>query len=298
MDITALLFLDLLAPAHEYYIEQIVRFWTHCTINIRHWKERGLCMFGLTIDNRSTRDEAQLKSNGSLIKLNEVTKTYESAAGPFTALKNIDLTVNKSEFVAVVGKSGSGKSTLLNVITGIDSPSSGEVYVASTAVHSLNQEQLAIWRGKNIGVVFQFFQLLPTLTVAENVMLPMDFCRTYPPRERRGRAIYLLEKAGISDQADKLPADLSGGQQQRAAIARALANDPPIIVADEPTGNLDSQTAEDVLRSFAELAAEGKTVVMVTHERDFNRYFTRSIVLADGAVVTAEATKTVVGHDD
>ena len=172
------------------------------------------------------------------------------------------------------------------MITGIDSPSSGEVYVGSTAVHSLNQEQLAIWRGKNVGVIFQFFQLLPTLTVAENVMLPMDFCQTYPARERRERAISLLEKVGISEQADKLPADLSGGQQQRAAIARALANDPPILVADEPTGNLDSQTSEDVMQSFAELAKEGKTVVMVTHERDLSRYFTRSIMLADGAVIT------------
>ncbi|HZD59190.1 MAG TPA: ABC transporter ATP-binding protein [Anaerolineae bacterium] len=233
-----------------------------------------------------------------MIKLNNVTKTYESTAGLFTALKNIDLSVSEGEFIAVVGKSGSGKSTLLNVITGIDSPSSGEVYVASTAVHSLNQEQLSIWRGKNIGVVFQFFQLLPTLTVAENVMLPMDFCRTYPPRERHERAIYLLEKAGIADQADKLPANLSGGQQQRAAIARALANDPPIIVADEPTGNLDSQTSENVLQSFAGLVAEGKTVVMVTHERDFGRYFTRSIILADGAIVSEASAKAGVVCND
>lgn len=223
---------------------------------------------------------------GPLITLNRVFKRYETPSGPFTALREVSLEVRQGEFIAVVGKSGSGKSTLINVITGIDSPSSGEVYVGSTAVHSLNQEQLAIWRGKNVGVIFQFFQLLPTLTVAENVMLPMDFCQTYPARERRERAISLLEKVGISEQADKLPADLSGGQQQRAAIARALANDPPILVADEPTGNLDSQTSEDVMQSFAELAKEGKTVVMVTHERDLSRYFTRSIMLADGAVIT------------
>ena len=171
------------------------------------------------------------------------------------------------------------------MITGIDNPSSGEIYIASTAVHSLNQEQLAVWRGKSIGVIFQFFQLLPTLTVVENVMLPMDFCKTYPARERRERAMSLLAKFGIPDQADKLPADLSGGQQQRAAITRALANDPSILVADEPTGNLDSKTSDEVMQYFTKLAAEGRTVIMVTHERDLSRYFTRSITLADGAVI-------------
>ena len=220
----------------------------------------------------------------SLIQLNGVTKTYDGAAGTFTALKGIDMQVNSGEFVAVVGKSGSGKSTLINMITGIDEPTSGEVFVASTPVHALNQEQLAIWRGKNVGVVFQFFQLLPTLTIAENVVLPMDFCNVYPPRERRERAIALLEKVGIAEQADKLPSALSGGQQQRAAIARALANNPPLIVADEPTGNLDSQTSDAVIQLFADLAAEGKTVVMVTHERDLSRYFARSILLSDGAI--------------
>jgi putative ABC transport system ATP-binding protein len=234
-------------------------------------------------------------SGGPLISLNRVFKSYETPSGSFTALRDVSLEVRQGELIAVVGKSGSGKSTLINMITGIDSPSSGEVYVASTAVHSLNQEQLAVWRGKNVGVVFQFFQLLPTLTVAENIMLPMDFCKTYPARERRERALALLAKVGIVEQADKLPADVSGGQQQRAAIARALANDPPILVADEPTGNLDSQTSEDVMRSFAGLAAEGKTVVMVTHERDLNRYFTRSVILADGAVVTQAVAKMGVG---
>lgn len=224
--------------------------------------------------------------NAPLITLNRVIKRYETPSGPFSALKDVSLEVRRGEFVAIVGKSGSGKSTLINMITGIDSPSSGEIYVGSTAVHSLNQEQLAIWRGNNVGVIFQFFQLLPTLTVAENVMLPMDYCNTFPPRERRKRAITLLDKVGIAEQADKLPADLSGGQQQRAAIARALANDPAILVADEPTGNLDSQTSDDVMQSFAELAKEGKTVVMVTHERDLNQYFTRSIILADGVVIT------------
>lgn len=219
-----------------------------------------------------------------LIELRSVTKSYEVASGQFLALKDINMQVNAGEFVAVVGKSGSGKSTLLNVITGIDNVSTGEVRVASTAISSLDQEQLSIWRGKNVGVVFQFFQLLPTLTVAENVILPMDFCNTYPVRERRERAIGLLEKVGIAEQADKLPAQLSGGQQQRAAIARALANDPPLLAADEPTGNLDTQTSQDVMHLFGTLVAEGKTVVMVTHERDFSRYFTRTITLTDGRV--------------
>lgn len=223
---------------------------------------------------------------GSLISLHRVTKKYATPSGTFTAINEVSLEVKRGEFVAVVGKSGSGKSTLINVITGIDSPSRGEVFVASTAIHTLNQEQLAIWRGKNVGVIFQFFQLLPTLTVVENVMLPMDFCNMYPVRERRTRAISLLAKVGIAEQADKLPSDLSGGQQQRAAIARALANDPPILVADEPTGNLDSHTTDVVLGLFAALAEEGKTVVMVTHERDLSKYFTRSILLSDGVVVS------------
>jgi putative ABC transport system ATP-binding protein len=228
-----------------------------------------------------------------LIELSGVTKAYEVAAGKFLALKGIDMQVDEGEFIAVVGKSGSGKSTLINMITGIDNPTSGEVYVASTPIHALDQEQLAVWRGKNVGVVFQFFQLLPTLTVAENVVLPMDFCNMYSPRERRERAIALLDKVGIAQQADKLPAALSGGEQQRAAIARALANDPPLLIADEPTGNLDSQTSEAVIQLFTNLSQEGKTVVMVTHERDLGRYFTRSITLSDGEVLMDNGGKHV-----
>jgi putative ABC transport system ATP-binding protein len=219
-----------------------------------------------------------------LIELRKVSKTYDVAAGKFLALKEVDMGAEAGEFVAVVGKSGSGKSTLINMITGIDTPTAGEVFVAGTAVHTMDQEQLAVWRGRNVGVVFQFFQLLPTLTVAENIILPMDFCNTFPVNERRPRAISLLEKVGIAEQADKLPADLSGGQQQRAAIARSLANDPPLIVADEPTGNLDSATSDAVMGLFADLAAEGKTVLMVTHERDLSRFFTRSIQLTDGMI--------------
>ncbi|MEI7846264.1 MAG: ABC transporter ATP-binding protein [Chloroflexota bacterium] len=233
------------------------------------------------------RDEVLPVRESKLIELNDVTKAYTVGSGQFFALKGIQMQVNAGEFVAVVGKSGSGKSTLINMITGIDSPTAGEVFVASTPVHQLNQEQLAVWRGRNVGIVFQFFQLLPTLTVVENVVLPMDFCNVHPARERRELAIALLEKVGIAEQADKLPADLSGGQQQRAAIARALANDPPLLVADEPTGNLDSQTSDAVMQLFANLAAEGKTVVMVTHERDISRYFTRSIILSDGVIIAS-----------
>lgn len=213
-----------------------------------------------------------------------VTKQYASAAGPIIALRDVSLEIAKGEFVAIIGKSGSGKTTLTNLLTGIDSPSTGIIRVGSTEVHTLGEEDLSSWRGRSVGIVFQFFQLLPTLTVAENVMLPMDFCNTYPVRERRARAVGLLVQMGIANQADKLPTALSGGQQQRAAIARALANDPPLIVADEPTGNLDSRTAEEVMEFFAHLVSSGKTVVMVTHERDLGRYCARSIALSDGAL--------------
>lgn len=217
-----------------------------------------------------------------LISLRGVSKSYETPAGSFPALRDIDLDVFAGDFIAVVGRSGSGKSTLVNVMTGIDTPTSGAIRAGQRQIESLDQEALAIWRGFNVGVVFQFFQLLPTLTVAENVMLPMDFCNSGPAATRRKRALALLEKLGIASQADKLPADLSGGQQQRAAIARALANDPQIIVADEPTGNLDSHTSEEVMHLFVGLAREGKAVVMVTHERDRTRHFTRVVELADG----------------
>jgi putative ABC transport system ATP-binding protein len=225
-----------------------------------------------------------------LISLNGVAKTYASMAAPVVALHDVNLDIQQGEFVAVIGKSGSGKTTLINMLTGIDSPSAGSIRIASTEVHTLNQEGLSAWRGRSVGIVFQFFQLLPSLTIAENVMLPMDFCNTYVRRERRRRALDLLDQMGIAEQADKLPTALSGGQQQRAAIARALANDPPLIVADEPTGNLDSHTAEQVMEFFSHLVSAGKTVVMVTHERDLSRYFARSITLRDGTIVGDEAS--------
>jgi putative ABC transport system ATP-binding protein len=219
-----------------------------------------------------------------LIELRQVAKTYQTGSGAFTALRDVSLRLGAGEFVAVVGKSGSGKTTLLNLLAGIDRPTSGDLLVGSARLGGLSESQLADWRGATIGLVFQFFQLLPTLTVAENVMLPMDFAGRVPAAERRGRALQLLDRVGIRDQADKLPAALSGGQQQRAAIARALANDPPILLADEPTGNLDSATSDSVLELFADLNAEGRTIVMVTHERDVERYATREVTLVDGRV--------------
>jgi putative ABC transport system ATP-binding protein len=218
------------------------------------------------------------------IDVRAASKIYEAPGGEFTALREVDLRVEAGEFVAVVGRSGSGKTTLLNLLAGIDKPSSGEVWVAGTGLHDLRETRLAAWRGGAVGLVFQFFQLLPTLTVAENVMLPMDFCRTVPSRQRRAAVMRLLAQVGIDEQADKLPAALSGGQQQRAAIARALANDPPVVLADEPTGNLDSATAKAVLELFGTLARAGKAVVMVTHERDVSRYTDRQVTLVDGRV--------------
>jgi putative ABC transport system ATP-binding protein len=220
-----------------------------------------------------------------LIDLNAVTKAYKTDAGLFMALKGIDLHINAGEFVAIVGKSGSGKTTLINMITGLDRPTQGEILVGGEKVEKLGENQLAIWRGRTIGVVFQFFQLLPTLTALENVMLPMDFCATPSFGERRDRAMELLRLMEIEDQANKLPAKLSGGQQQRVAIARALATDPPILAADEPTGNLDSKTAAAVFSLFERLAGLGKTVLMVTHDPDLARRAGRQLHIADGVIV-------------
>lgn len=228
-----------------------------------------------------------------IVEFRGVSKTFPADGRAFSALSDIDLRLPAGEFIAVVGKSGSGKSTLLNLIAGIDRPSAGQVLVAGTSVHALDESRLAAWRGRNVGVVFQFFQLLPTLTVLENVMLPMDFCRTLPAAKARARARDLLDRVGIADQAFKLPSELSGGQQQRAAIARALANDPQLLVADEPTGNLDSHTAEAVLQLLTAQKHEGKTVLMVTHERDIDPLVDRVITLSDGRVVGEQVTRKV-----
>ncbi len=221
-----------------------------------------------------------------MISLQGITRTFETAAGVFHALRGIDLEIQPGEFVAVVGKSGSGKSTLLNMMAGIDRPTAGSVSVGGTAIERLGNDRLATWRGRSVGIVFQFFQLLPTLTAAENVMLPMDFSNSLPAARRRARALELLDRVGVPEQADKLPATLSGGQQQRVAIARALANDPPVILADEPTGNLDSVTGAEVFRLFGELSAAGKTLVVVTHERDALPAVSRTVMLTDGRVAS------------
>ena len=219
-----------------------------------------------------------------MISLHDVTKTYETPAGKFSALKNIDLAIQPGQFVGVVGKSGSGKSTLLNMVAGIDRPSSGSIAVAGTAINKLPENKLAAWRGRNVGFVFQFFQLLPTLTAAENVMMPMDFSKSIPFRDRRKRALALLERVGVRPHADKLPATLSGGEQQRVAIARALANNPPLVLADEPTGNLDSVTATAILNLFRDMANQGTTVVIATHEADIARVIDRRIEISDGVI--------------
>ncbi len=224
-----------------------------------------------------------------MISLAGVTRNYDTPAGEFPALCGISLEIAAGELVAIVGKSGSGKSTLLNLIAGIDRPSSGKLVVAGANVGELDEKRLAVWRGKNIGLVFQFFQLMPTLTAAENVMLAMDFAGKVPSRERRQHALHLLDRTGVARHADKLPSALSGGEQQRVAIARALANDPPLVLADEPTGNLDSQTGTAVFEVFASLARKGKTVLIVTHERDTAGRFNRTVELVDGALAQSSA---------
>ncbi len=228
-----------------------------------------------------------------LIALRSVSKCFVTPAGPFYALRGLDLEIGRGEFVAVVGKSGSGKSTLINMIAGIDRPTDGEVWIDGTAVHRLDENRLARWRGRTVGVVFQFFQLLPTLTVVENVMLPMDFCHVYRHAERRSRALALLQEVGMAAHADKLPMAISGGEQQRVAIAGALANDPPLVLADEPTGNLDSKTAQSVFSLFQRLVATGKTILMATHDLDLAARVQRQVLLVDGQVVAKPATEPV-----
>jgi putative ABC transport system ATP-binding protein len=221
-----------------------------------------------------------------LIDLRQVVKEYKGLASAVPALKGVDLRVCPGEFLVVTGKSGAGKTTLVNMIAGLDRSTAGQIWVAGTPVHKLGSESTARWRGQTVGVIFQTFELLPTLTVLQNVMLPMDFARRYTIRQRRKRAMSLLERVEIAEHAHKLPSAVSGGQQQRVAIARAMANDPPILVADEPTGSLDSTTARAVLDVFEDLVAQGKTILLVTHDRDIARQATRTIALADGQIVS------------
>ena len=220
-----------------------------------------------------------------LIELRSVVKVYESLAGSVTALNGIDLQVFQGEFLVVTGKSGSGKTTLVNMLTGLDRSTSGEIWVNGEPLHKFGPEKAARLRGRTMGVIFQTFELLPTLTVLQNVMLPMDFARRYSRWEQRKRAYHLLEQVGIADHARKLPTALSGGQQQRLAIARAMANDPAILVADEPTGSLDSTTANAVVDIFVGLVQEGGTVFLVTHDKDIAKFGSRVITLSDGEIV-------------
>jgi ABC-type lipoprotein export system ATPase subunit len=224
-------------------------------------------------------------STSSIIDLRQVDKYYHSAAGDYHALKSIDLCICAGEFVSIIGKSGSGKSTLLNMITGIDRPTTGEVYVNGTAIHEMSENQLAGWRGENLGIIFQFFQLLPALTLKQNVILPMDLAGKYSRKERRERAEYLLDIVDLKEQMNKLPSMVSGGQQQRAAMARALANDPPLLIADEPTGNLDSKTATAMFELFNQLVRDGKTVIIVTHDSSLAKRSHRTALITDGEIV-------------
>ncbi len=228
-----------------------------------------------------------------IIELKHVYKDYPQAAGLQTVLHDINLDIFAGEFVAIVGPSGNGKSTLLNLLTGIDYPSRGEVLVNGAALHQLNSEQLSAWRGVNLGIVFQFFQLLPALSLLQNIVLPMDFVGKLSKRERHERALHLLELVGLADAADRLPSQISGGQQQRVAIARALANDPPLIVADEPTGNLDTATADAVFDLFAHLRDQGKTLVMVTHNENLADAASRKLEIRNGRIHAD--TQTVAG---
>lgn len=224
-----------------------------------------------------------------MITLEGVTKVFQTKERSFIALDDIHLSISKGEYIAIVGKSGSGKSTLLNMITGIDYPTEGRIVLNNTEIGKMNESQLAAWRGKNIGIVFQFFQLIPTLTILENILLAMEFVNCIPKPDRVKRAKELLNGVGISEQANKMPASLSGGEQQRAAIARALANDPEIIVADEPTGNLDSKTAGSINAIFSSLARSGKTLIVVTHEKDSTLRYDRIFTLSDGKIVLTES---------
>lgn len=220
-----------------------------------------------------------------MISLKNIVKKYENEAGVYNVLKQVSLEIAPGEYAVIMGRSGSGKSTLLNILTGIDKPTSGDIVVNNTSIKAFNESKMAEWRGDNIGIVFQFFQLIPTLSVLENLLLPMDLVKKIPAAKRKQRAMELLEKVGLAKHANKMPHALSGGEQQRVAIARALANDAPLLIADEPTGNLDSANAEAIFKLFKNLNKEGKTIIMVTHEREMIEGATRKIIMRDGKIV-------------
>lgn len=241
-------------------------------------------------------NQAAVKTNTEgLIQMRNIYKVFRTGGTEFVALDDISVDFYTGEFVSVVGKSGSGKSTLVNMITGIDHPTRGTVEIADVPIYDLKESPMSVWRGKNLGIVFQFYQLLPTLSLLENVMLPMDFCNTYPEADREARALDLLDMVGLAEFAGRFPAMVSGGQQQTTAIARALANDPPIMIADEPTGNLDSKTAEAVFELFSNLVATGKTVVIVTHDSELAARTDRVIHIQDGRLTQNEYVSEVKG---
>jgi putative ABC transport system ATP-binding protein len=233
-------------------------------------------------------DEQKPAEKDYLVQVIEVVKSFKVGEGQVTILKGISFDIARGEFVSIVGPSGNGKTTLLNMITGIDRPTSGQVIVTGQEVHKLSENKLAAWRGNHVGIVFQFFQMLPSLSLMQNIMLPMDLAKHYSPRERRDRAMHLLEIVSLKDQAHKLPGMVSGGQAQRAAIARALANDPELIVADEPTGNLDSRNSADIFDLFGKLVEEGKTLLMVTHDKELARRVPRIVEIIDGRITRDE----------
>jgi putative ABC transport system ATP-binding protein len=242
-------------------------------------------MIGINLKPRRTERALSTYSSDYLIDPQHVEKEFVTPAGTFTALNEINLQVKAGNFISVIGKSGSGKSTLINMLTGIDRPTGGKMYVGGAALHEMNEEQISVWRGTTIGVVFQFFQLLPTLTAVENVMLAMDYANVVSRAKRPERAMEILEQMGMADYAQSMPSTLSGGQQQVIAIARALANDPPIITADEPTGNLDVRTADSIIDLFKKMADRGKTIMMVTHDNKLARCAGRTVVISDGHVI-------------
>jgi putative ABC transport system ATP-binding protein len=231
---------------------------------------------------------AEQNEKQPIVEIKDVVKSFPLGNTKITILKGISFTVQRGEFVSIVGPSGNGKSTLLNMITGIDRPSSGEIIVTGKPVHKMSEDKLAAWRGENVGIIFQFFQMLPALSILQNVILPMDLASKYTPKERRERAMHLLEIVGMAEQVHKLPSAVSGGQQQRAAIARALANDPALIIGDEPTGNLDSRTSQDVFELFSSIVKQGKTMLMVTHDKELARRVPRVVEILDGKITRDE----------
>jgi putative ABC transport system ATP-binding protein len=236
------------------------------------------------LETRTSFQPTPTTAPPAIIELRQLCKSYHTPAGMMPALRGVNLAVSPGEFITIMGKSGAGKSTLVNMITGIDQPNSGEIVISGKEVQHLSEDARARWRGLNLGVVFQFFQLLPSINLIKNVTIPMEFCGVFTPKERRERALHILEQVGLADHVYKRPSEISGGQQQRVAIARALANDPPILIADEPTGNLDSRTSDEIMDLFTSMVAQGKTLLIVTHDQGVARRAARQVRIVDGLI--------------